>query len=56
MFRFLRLPVATVLSSMNEVNNGYLSGLDFDEKLCSKIEEINRTKPEQYKKLSLIRK
>ena len=44
LYRFLRLPIGVVLSSINEVNTHMDSGIPFDEDLCQKIDDIQGDK------------
>lgn len=44
LYRFLRLPIGVILSSINEVNTHMDSGLPFDEDLCQRIDEIQSEK------------
>jgi len=44
LYRFLRLPIGVVLSSINEVNTHMESGIPFDDDLCQKLEDIQTDK------------
>jgi len=44
LYRFLRLPIGVVLSSINEVNTHMESGLPIDDDLCRKLEDIQTAK------------
>ena len=44
LYKFLRLPIGVVLSSINEVNTHMDSGIPFDEDLCQRIEDIETDK------------
>ena len=44
LYRFLRLPIGVVLSSINEVNTHMDSGIPVDEDLCQKLEDIQTDK------------
>lgn len=44
LYRFLRLPIGVVLSSINEVNTHMDSGIPFDEDLCQRLEDIQTDK------------
>ena len=50
----LRLPISTVLSSINEVNTHLPCNIPFDEDLCTKIERIQKdeSSPQLLKKFS----
>ena len=42
LYGFLRLPIKTVLASINEVNTHFPCNLSFDEGLCTRIEQIQK--------------
>ena len=44
LYRFLRLPIGVVISSINEVNTHMDSGIPFDDDLCQRIDEIQSDK------------
>lgn len=44
LYRFLKLPIGVVLSSINEVNTHMDSGIPFDEDLCQRLEDIQNDK------------
>ena len=45
LYLYLRMPIATILSSVNEVNTHIPCDIPFDDKLCSVIEKIQRDDP-----------
>ena len=42
LYSYLRLPISTVLSSINEVNTHISCDIPFNNELCSKIEKIQK--------------
>lgn len=47
LFKYLKLPIATVLSSINEVNTHFPCNIPYDDELCTKIDKINHSYHEQ---------
>ena len=47
LYSYLRLPISTILSSINEVNTHLPCNMPFDDALCSKIEKTQQDSPIQ---------